>query len=215
MGTSVDAAIKEENGNIAEKKPTVVFVLGGPGSGKGTQCTNIVQHFGYTHLSAGDLLREEIKSGSENGTMIQDMIKEGKIVPSEVTIKLLQKAMQENENDKFLIDGFPRNEENRAAFESITKIEPQFVLFFDCSEEEMERRLLNRNQGRVDDNIETIRKRFKVFLESSMPVIEYYGSKGKVRKIDASKPVEEVFEAVKAIFTQKDEKVKKHLCSIL
>ncbi|OAY49480.1 UMP-CMP kinase 3 isoform X2 [Manihot esculenta] len=206
MGTSVDAAIKEENGNIAEKKPTVVFVLGGPGSGKGTQCTNIVQHFGYTHLSAGDLLREEIKSGSENGTMIQDMIKEGKIVPSEVTIKLLQKAMQENENDKFLIDGFPRNEENRAAFESITKIEPQFVLFFDCSEEEMERRLLNRNQGRVDDNIETIRKRFKVFLESSMPVIEYYGSKGKVRKIDASKPVEEVFEAVKAIFTQKDEK---------
>lgn len=51
--------------------------------------------------------------------MIQDMIKEGKIVPSEVTIKLLQKAMQENENDKFLIDGFPRNEENRAAFESI------------------------------------------------------------------------------------------------
>ncbi|KAF2312662.1 hypothetical protein GH714_039428 [Hevea brasiliensis] len=179
---------------------------GGPGSGKGTQCANIVQHFGYTHLSAGDLLRAEIKSGSENGTMIQEMIKEGKIVPSEVTIKLLQKAMQESGNDKFLIDGFPRNEENRAAFESITKIEPEFVLFFDCSEEEMERRLLNRNQGRVDDNIETIRKRFKVFLESSIPVVEYYDSKGKVRKIDAAKSVEEVFEAVKAIFTQKYEK---------
>lgn len=101
----------------------------------------------------------------------------------------------------------------------------------------------SNEKGRVDDNIETIRKRFKVFLESSMPVIEYYGSKGKVRKvmhllciylyvfnsffysnhqfcfsnlqIDASKPVEEVFEAVKAIFTQKDEKVKKHVCSIL
>ncbi|KAJ9188585.1 hypothetical protein P3X46_003928 [Hevea brasiliensis] len=206
MGTSVDAAIKEENGNVAEKKPTVVFVLGGPGSGKGTQCTNIVQHFGYTHLSAGDLLRAEINSGSENGTMIQDMIKEGKIVPSEVTINLLQKAMQESGNDKFLIDGFPRNEENRAAFEAITKIVPEFVLFFDCSEEEMERRLLNRNQGRVDDNIETIRKRFKVFLESSIPVVEYYDSKGKVRKIDAGRSVEEVFEAVKAIFTQKDEK---------
>ncbi|XP_058008234.1 UMP-CMP kinase 3 isoform X1 [Hevea brasiliensis] len=215
MGTSVDAAIKEENGNVAEKKPIVVFVLGGPGSGKGTQCANIVQHFGYTHLSAGDLLRAEIKSGSENGTMIQEMIKEGKIVPSEVTIKLLQKAMQESGNDKFLIDGFPRNEENRAAFESITKIEPEFVLFFDCSEEEMERRLLNRNQGRVDDNIETIRKRFKVFLESSIPVVEYYDSKGKVRKIDAAKSVEEVFEAVKAIFTQKYEKVKRHRCSIL
>ncbi|XP_017699980.2 UMP-CMP kinase 3-like isoform X2 [Phoenix dactylifera] len=133
--------------------------------------------------------------------MIQNMIKEGKIVPSEVTIKLLQKAMLESGNDKFLIDGFPRNEENRAAFENVTKIEPEFVLFFVCPEEEMERRLLNRNQGRDDDNTETIRKRFKVFVESSLPVVEHYDSKGKVRKIDAAKPVDEVFEAVKAIFS--------------
>ncbi|KAF5446092.1 hypothetical protein F2P56_031748 [Juglans regia] len=206
METVLEAATKEANGTVAEKKPTVVFVLGGPGSGKGTQCANIVQHFGYTHLSAGDLLRAEIKSGSENGTMIQNMIKEGKIVPSEVTIKLLQRAMAESGNDKFLIDGFPRNEENRAAFEDVTKIEPAFVLFFDCSEEEMERRLLSRNQGREDDNIETIRKRFKVFLESSLPVIEHYNSREKVRKIDAASPVEEVFESVKVVFTSKDEK---------
>ncbi|OMO90156.1 Adenylate kinase [Corchorus olitorius] len=193
--------------SLAYKKPTVVFVLGGPGSGKGTQCANIVQNFHYTHLSAGDLLRAEIKSGSENGTMIQNMIKEGKIVPSEVTIKLLEKAMLDSGNDKFLIDGFPRNEENRAAFEAVTKIEPEFVLFFNCPEEEMERRLLSRNQGREDDNIETIRKRFKVFLESSLPVIEYYKAKGKVREIDAAKPIEEVFEAVKVVFTPKEEKV--------
>ncbi|KAL4178816.1 hypothetical protein AMTRI_Chr13g117060 [Amborella trichopoda] len=192
---------KVENGSqLDEKKVTVVFVLGGPGSGKGTQCANIVEHFGFTHLSAGDLLRAEIKSGSENGTMIQNMIKEGKIVPSEVTVKLLQRAMQENENDKFLIDGFPRNEENRAAFENVTKIEPAFVLFFNCSEEEMEKRLLNRNQGRDDDNIETIRKRFKVFIESSLPVIEYYQAKGKVHEIDAGRPREEVFETIKNIF---------------
>ncbi|KAH7525273.1 hypothetical protein FEM48_Zijuj06G0207500 [Ziziphus jujuba var. spinosa] len=206
MGTVGDAANKDANGSLAEKKPTVVFVLGGPGSGKGTQCANIVQHFGFTHLSAGDLLRAEQKSGSENGTMIQNMIKEGKIVPSEVTIKLLQKAMEESGNDKFLIDGFPRNEENRSAFETVTQIEPAFVLFFDCSEEEMERRLLSRNEGREDDNIETIRKRFKVFLESSLPVIQHYESRGKVRKIDAGRPIEEVFESVKAIFTPKNEK---------
>jgi len=206
MGSVDESTNKEDNGSVAVKNPTVVFVLGGPGSGKGTQCANIVEHFGYTHLSAGDLLRAEIKSGSENGTMIQNMIKEGKIVPSEVTIKLLQRAMQENGNDKFLIDGFPRNEENRAAFEEVTKIEPAFVLFFDCPEEEMERRLLSRNQGREDDNIETIRKRFKVFLESSLPVIEHYTAREKVRKIDAGRPVEEVFESVKALFTPKDEK---------
>ncbi|KAF5946464.1 hypothetical protein HYC85_016692 [Camellia sinensis] len=208
MGTVVDSGKKEANGSsLSEKKATVVFVLGGPGSGKGTQCTNIVEHFGYTHLSAGDLLRAEKESSSENGTMIQNMIKEGKIVPSVVTIKLLQRAMQANNNDKFLIDGFPRNEENRAAFESVTGIEPEFVLFLDCSEEVMERRLLGRNQGRADDNIDTIRKRFKVYMESTLPVIEYYNSKGKVRKIDAEKPVEEVFEAVKSVFTPLHEKV--------
>ncbi|CAI0402883.1 unnamed protein product [Linum tenue] len=210
MGSAAEAATMSTHGSLAEKKPTVVFVLGGPGSGKGTQCANIVEHFGYTHLSAGDLLRAEIKSGSENGTMIQTMIKEGKIVPSEVTIKLLEKAILGIDNDKFLIDGFPRNEENRAAFEAVvrTKIEPEFVLFFDCPEEEMERRLLSRNQGREDDNIETIRKRFKVFLDSSLPVVEYYAAKGKVKKIDAAKPVQEVFDAVKTIFTPKDDKPK-------
>ncbi|CAD5173792.1 UMP-CMP kinase 4 isoform X1 [Musa acuminata AAA Group] len=192
---------KDVNGSFSgDKKIIVVFVLGGPGSGKGTQCAKIVENFGFTHLSAGDLLRAEIKSGSENGTMISNMIKEGKIVPAEVTIKLLQKAMLEGGNDKFLIDGFPRNEENRAAFEDLTKIEPEFILYFDCPEEEMERRLLSRNQGRVDDNIETIRKRFRVFVESSLPVVEYYELKGKVRKVDALKPIDEVFETVKAIF---------------
>uniref|UniRef100_A0A0D6R251 adenylate kinase n=1 Tax=Araucaria cunninghamii TaxID=56994 RepID=A0A0D6R251_ARACU len=132
--------------------------------------------------------------------MIQNMIKEGKIVPSEVTVKLLQRAMREIENDKFLIDGFPRNEENRAAFKKVTGIEPEFVLFFDCPEEEMEKRLLNRNQGRVDDNIETIRKRFKVFVESSLPVVDYYDSKGKVRKIDATRTKEDIFEGIKVFF---------------
>ncbi|GAA0144471.1 nucleotide kinase [Lithospermum erythrorhizon] len=201
MGTIADAANKEASGSsLANEKVTVVFVLGGPGSGKGTQCANIVQHFRYTHLSAGDLLREEIKSGSGNGTMIQTMIKDGKIVPSEVTVMLLLRAMRESGNDKFLIDGFPRNEENRVAFEAVINIEPAFVLYFDCPEDEMERRLLKRNQGREDDNIVTIRKRFKVFMESSLPVIEYYNSKGKVCKIDAGKPAEEVFEAVKAVF---------------
>ncbi|KAH0855551.1 hypothetical protein HID58_007907 [Brassica napus] len=197
-GSVVDAANKEVNGTSSAKKPMWSRQW------ESTQCAYIVEHFGYTHLSAGDLLRAEIKSGSENGTMIQNMIKEGKIVPSEVTIKLLQKAIQENGNDKFLIDGFPRNEENRAAFEKVTEIEPKFVLFFDCPEEEMERRLLGR---REDDNIETIRKRFKVFLESSLPVIQYYEAKGKVRKIHAAKPIEDVFQEVKAVFSPEAEKI--------
>ncbi|RID47562.1 hypothetical protein BRARA_I04148 [Brassica rapa] len=183
----------------------MVLSLGGPGSGKGTQCANVVQHFSYTHLSAGDLLRAEIRSGSEFGNtpikaMIQGMIAEGRIVPSEITVKLLCKAMEESGNDRFIIDGFPRNEENRIVFENVAKIEPAFVLFFDCPEEELEKRIMNRNQGREDDNLETIKKRFKVFVESTLPIVSYYESKGKLRKINAAKPSEEVFEEVKYLF---------------
>ncbi|XP_042496304.1 UMP-CMP kinase 4-like [Macadamia integrifolia] len=128
--------------------------------------------------------------------MIRNMRKEGKIVPSEVTIKLLQQAMQESGNNKFLIDGFPRNEENLAAFENVMNIEPDFVLFFKCSEEERKRRILNRNQGRDDDNIDTILKRFKVYEECTLPIIEYYRSKVKICEIDAERPVQEVFEVI-------------------
>jgi UMP-CMP kinase len=115
--------------------------------------------------------------------MIQNTIKEGKIVPSEVTVRLLQKAMEECNSNNFLIDGFPRNEENRAVFEHVTGIEPEFILFFDCPEEEMEKRILSRNQGREDDNLETIRKRFKVFLDSTVPIVNHYETTGKVRKV--------------------------------
>ena len=75
-------------------KPKVFFVLGGPGAGKSTQCAKLVEDYNFVHLSAGDLLREEIKSGSPNGAMIQGIIDEGKIVPVAITVSLLKKAMQ-------------------------------------------------------------------------------------------------------------------------
>ncbi|KAL6606347.1 hypothetical protein ACP70R_042000 [Stipagrostis hirtigluma subsp. patula] len=182
------------------KKITVVFVLGGPGSGKSTQCAKIVNQFGFTHLSAGDLLREEAKSHTEQGMIIKNLMHEGKLVPSEIIVNLLLKAMLESGNDKFLIDGFPRNEENRGAYERIINVEPEFVLFIDCPREEMERRILNRNQGRDDDNIDTIRKRFEVFQESTLPVIQYYEKRGKLKRVDGAKSADAVFEDVKAIF---------------
>ncbi|XP_057952556.1 UMP-CMP kinase-like isoform X2 [Malania oleifera] len=183
-----------------EKTPFITFVLGGPGSGKGTQCTKIVETFGFSHLSAGDLLRKEISSDSENGAMILEIIKEGKIVPSEVTVKLIQNAMELSENFKFLIDGFPRSVENRTAFEQIIGAEPNIVLFFDCPEEEMVKRVLSRNQGRVDDNIDTIKKRLKVFTALNLPVINYYSEKGKLHRINAVGTVDEIFEQVRPVF---------------
>ncbi|KAF3433128.1 hypothetical protein FNV43_RR24230 [Rhamnella rubrinervis] len=183
-----------------QAKPFITFVLGGPGSGKGTQCAKIVETFGLTHLSAGDLLRREITSNSAYGSLILNTIKEGKIVPSEVTIKLIQREMESCNSSKFLIDGFPRSEENRIAFEQIIGAEPNVVLFFDCPEEEMVKRVLNRNQGRVDDNIDTIKKRLKVFEALNRPVINYYSQKGKLYKINAVGTEDEIFEQVHPIF---------------
>ncbi|XP_058104609.1 UMP-CMP kinase-like isoform X6 [Magnolia sinica] len=183
-----------------QKNPFITFVLGGPGCGKGTQCEKIVETFGFTHLSAGDLLRKEISSNSENGAMILDIIKNGNIVPSEVTVKLIQRAIESSENYKFLIDGFPRSDENRIAFERIMGMEPEVVLFFDCPEKEMVKRVLSRNQGRIDDNIDTVKKRLEVFARLNLPVINYYAEKGKLHKINAVGDVDEIFEKVRPIF---------------
>ncbi|CAA7060224.1 unnamed protein product [Microthlaspi erraticum] len=184
-----------------EKAPFITFVLGGPGSGKGTQCERIVETFGLTHLSAGDLLRREIALNTKNGATILNLIKDGKIVPSEVTVKLLQKELESSDSSKFLIDGFPRTEENRVAFERIVRADPDVVLFFDCPEEEMVKRVLNRNQGRVDDNITTMRKRLKIFEALNRPVIEYYKNKGKLYTINAVGDVDDIFQQVLPIFS--------------
>ncbi|KAI4386118.1 hypothetical protein MLD38_004079 [Melastoma candidum] len=197
--SSRKAFFKQVNNQPSENL-FITFVLGGPGSGKGTQCGKIVETFGYSHISAGELLRREIASKSADGTMILNRIKEGKIVPSEVTVKLILREMESGSNSKFLIDGFPRNDENRRAFEEIVGVEPEIVLFFDCPDEEMVKRVLNRNQGRVDDNYDTVVKRLKVFKKHNLPVINYYANKGKLHKIDAVGTEDKIFERVRPIF---------------
>ncbi|XP_020609992.1 UMP-CMP kinase-like [Orbicella faveolata] len=184
-------------------KPIVIFVLGGPGAGKGTQCERIVEEFGYIHLSAGDLLREERASGSENGDLIESCIKEGKIVPVEITISLIEKAMNKNSVKKFLIDGFPRNEDNLQGWKRVMegKVDVSCVLFFECAEDECIKRIMERGKssGRSDDNIESLRKRFYTYETQTMPIIEHYQKLGLVRKIQAIKSPDEVFEEVQSV----------------
>ncbi|GJN01132.1 hypothetical protein PR202_ga18371 [Eleusine coracana subsp. coracana] len=187
----------------------VSSLSGGPGSGKGTQCSKIVSQFGFTHLSAGELLREEAKSDTEQGIMIKNLMHEGKLVPSEIIVKLLLKAMLQSGSDRFVVDGFPRNEENRQAYEKIINVEPEFILFIDCPKEELERRILSRNQERDDDNIDTIRRRFEVFQEATLPVVQYYEKRGKLRRVDGAKSPDEVFKDVKPIFEQLNTQIDK------
>jgi UMP-CMP kinase len=194
---------------------TVLFVLGGPGAGKGTQCERLVAAYGFTHLSAGDLLRaEQDRPGSQYGELIKTYIKDGLIVPMEVTIVLLENAMREamsssssatssttakKGNNKFLIDGFPRKFDQAVKFEEAV-CRAKFVLFYDCPEEEMERRLLQRGKtsGRSDDNADSIRKRFHTFVETSMPVVEYYEKQDRVARIRADVPPDDVYRTTQA-----------------
>lgn len=183
--------------------PTVFFVLGGPGSGKGTNCQRLVDEFGFTHLSAGDLLREEGKKDSELGLKITEILKAGQIVPSEVTVALLTNAIRDAPNPAgFLIDGFPRKADQAIMFEEgVAKAKS--ILYFDCSEETMENRLLGRASGaaaRDDDNIETIRRRFRVNVEQCMPVVDSYRKEGRCITIDANGEKDAVYATVRQLF---------------
>ncbi|KAM4605103.1 UMP-CMP kinase [Polymixia lowei] len=141
-------------------KPQVVFVLGGPGAGKGTQCAKIVE--------------------------------------------AMEETMQTDEKKfRFLIDGFPRNEDNLQGWTTVMddKADIKFVLFFDCGNEVCIDRCLERGKssGRTDDNRESLEKRIQTYLQSTRPIIDQYEKKGKVRTVDASRGVDEVFTDVKAI----------------
>ncbi|KAK6954311.1 bifunctional uridylate/adenylate kinase [Daldinia eschscholtzii] len=201
---------------------TVIFVLGGPGAGKGTQCERLVARYGFAHLSAGDLLRaEQNRPDSEFGELIRHHIRNGLIVPMEVTIALLEAAMRQvldeptavtstsshdagRKKGRFLIDGFPRKLDQAVKFEEAV-VPARFVLFYDCPEDEMERRLLERGKtsGREDDNADSIRKRFRTFVETSMPVVDYFEKQDRVVKVDARPDPDQVFEATRKEFEKR------------
>lgn len=195
------------------RKGQVIFILGGPGVGKGTQCTALTNasikdsnnNLSYVHLSAGDLLRaERSRPNSQYAPIINQNIQQGTIVPSQITIDLLKAAMKESTIcDYFLIDGFPRNVQQGIAFEE--QVSPcAALLFFDCPEEVLVNRLLKRSQtsGRDDDNLDSIRKRLVTYRNETLPVIDHYENKGKVFKIDCNDTIEAITEKVKEILSK-------------
>uniref|UniRef100_A0A5F8GBB8 Adenylate kinase 1 n=1 Tax=Monodelphis domestica TaxID=13616 RepID=A0A5F8GBB8_MONDO len=157
----------------------IIFVVGGPGSGKGTQCEKIVEKYGFTHLSK--------------------IMEKGELVPLDTVLDMLKEAiLAKAETSKgFLIDGYPREVAQGEAFEK--KIgSPTLLLYIDAGSETMVERLLKRGEtsGRVDDNEETIKSRLKTYYSATEPVIKFYEGRGIVRRINAEGSVESVFEEV-------------------
>jgi adenylate kinase family enzyme len=116
-----------------------------------------VKKYGFIHLSTGDLLREEVKSGSALGKEIDAVIKEGKLISSQLMVKMLQAKIEHNNyGGRYLLDGFPRGQENMDVWQEVMAkwVSVQSVLYFECAHEELKRRLLKRGEtsGRNDDN---------------------------------------------------------------
>jgi len=183
-----------------KKKVNVIFVLGPPGSGKGTQCEKIVQQFGYKHLSAGELLRtEQNAKNSQFGELIHKHMVNGTIVPVAITCSLLLRAMNDSKCENFLIDGFPRNQDNLDGW--IKEVDPelvkiQSVLFFECSPNNCLIRCIKRGEngsGRSDDDEEVLKKRFITYKNSTLPIVEYYRKLGLLIEIDANKTVDDMY----------------------
>ncbi|THD25437.1 UMP-CMP kinase [Fasciola hepatica] len=184
----------------------VCFILGGPGAGKGTVCQKIVDDHGFVHLSAGELLRKACEgSDSPYREEIQQHMKNGSIVPAKVTCGLLHQAMvdgfKQSGCTNYLIDGFPRNDDNRTCWEEEmnSKAAVRRVIVLDCPDDICVKRCMGRGLGRIDDNQETLQRRLRQFKEQCVPVIQFYEAKGLVSRIDASTSMEEMFVQLKKI----------------
>lgn len=202
-GAAAQAASPTES-EIARRNPTVVFVLGPPGAGKGSQCSLLAREYPVAHLSAGELLRTEMADpGSKYRTLIDECIREGVVVPAEVTVKLLRNAILADKEAKiFLIDGFPRALDNYECFRRVLGPYDKFMICLECPEDELVHRIAERSKssGRTDDNAESLRKRIRVYKESTLKVFEHFEAEGRLRRVDGVGSVEEVHKRFVAVF---------------
>lgn len=187
-------------------KPNVVFVLGGPGAGKGTMCELAESQLGWTHLSTGELLRAELETGGPGAAVIEQFLAEGKLVPNEIVVTLLNNTMETvtrtTGKNNFLLDGFPRSLDNLDGWYEIfgRDCELPTMLYFECPYPVLEKRILGRAKytGRSDDNVESMKLRFDTFKAETLPTIEHFRSKGKCVEIDTSQDRQTVYEIVRS-----------------
>jgi UMP-CMP kinase len=187
-------------------KPNVVFVLGGPGAGKGTMCELAESQLGWMHLSTGDLLRAAREAGGPTATTIDEILAAGKLVPNEITVTLLRNAMEEvtrtTGKNNFLLDGFPRSLDNLEGWYEIFGREAELpkMLYFECPYAVLEERIMGRAKytGRIDDNAQSLKLRFDTFKAETLPTIECFKSKDKCVEIDTSQDRQTVYSLVQS-----------------
>lgn len=182
-----------------------IVIFGAPGSGKGTQSALLVEKYGFKHISTGDVLRAEIKNGTELGKTAQTFIDKGQLIPDSLMIDILAAtydAMQPC--DGVIFDGFPRTIPQAEALKEMLArrgTEVAGMLELAVPDEMLTERLINRGKtsGRADDNEETIKKRLAVYNEQTAPLIEWYEKEGKRHAVKGYGSLEEINAALCAV----------------
>ena len=176
-----------------------IVIFGAPGSGKGTQSERIVEKYGINHISTGDVLRAEIKNGTELGKTAKGYIDQGQLIPDELMIDILASVFDSFKDSKGVIfDGFPRT---IAQAEALKKMlaergpDVSVMLDLEVPEEELMVRLIKRGKdsGRADDNEETIKKRLHVYHSQTSPLIDWYKNEKKYQHINGLGTMDGIF----------------------
>jgi adenylate kinase len=182
-----------------------VLLIGPPGAGKGTQATRIAAHFDLVRIATGDLLRQEVASGSELGRTAKAYIDRGDLVPDDVVIAMTRdRVVQANTDGGYILDGYPRTLVQAEAAYRWAKargVPFDLALFFEIGTDELLARLAGRAQeeGRSDDTEETVRHRLEVFRSQTYPLLAYYRRRGILVRIDAVGPVDAITERITAL----------------
>ncbi|KAM4022575.1 adenylate kinase isoenzyme 5 [Anomaloglossus baeobatrachus] len=187
--------------------PKIILVIGGPGSGKGTQSLKIAERYGFEYISVGELLRKKIHNTSSNRkwSLIAKIITTGELAPQETTItEIKQTLMQIPDSEGIVIDGFPRDVAQALSFEDQI-CTPDLVVFLACANHKLKERLLKRaeQQGRPDDNLKAIQRRLMNFKQNAVPLVNYFQEKGLIITFDADRDEEEVFFDISAAVDNK------------
>lgn len=176
-----------------------IVIFGAPGSGKGTQSERIVEKYGINHISTGDVLRAEIKNGTELGKTAKGYIDQGQLIPDELMIDILGSVFDSFKDSKGVIfDGFPRTIAQAEALKKMLAERGQDVTVMvdlEVPEDELMTRLIKRGKdsGRADDNEETIKKRLHVYHSQTAPLIDWYKNEKKYQHINGLGTMDGIF----------------------
>ncbi len=183
-----------------------IVIFGAPGSGKGTQSELMIKHYGLEHISTGDVLRSEIKKGTELGKLAASYIDGGNLIPDELMISILANVYDGygRGHKGVIFDGFPRTIPQAEALKKMLEERGDKVaamIELDVPEEELMQRLIKRGEesGRADDNEETIKKRLKIYHSQTQPLIEWYKKEGLHHHVNGHGTLEEIFGNIKRV----------------